>query len=98
VSGSSALQRSLSISAFSFLPPRIWAAQWSSHLPPGNPKFTMEYLTNEVLVEATKGQTARRFVLRGPDVPALAISLKKKLAAAAGDFTNILSTERDFLM
>jgi hypothetical protein len=95
VPGTSAWQHNPSLSAFTFLPPHIWNTSWVAAVPPGNPKFMMEYLMNKVMVAATKGQHGHTLTICGPDIVSMAESLKMKLAAAvtAGDSMDILSPD-----
>jgi hypothetical protein len=57
-------------------------------------------LTENVLKAATAGEADHHLTIRGADVAELAIDFRAKLAAAvvAGDFTNILSPNRSFIV
>lgn len=89
-----------SASSYSFLPARIWNAPWVTTVGRYHGLFSPELLSECVYDIATDNAIPEKLEIRGKDVAELVTLFKELLAQAAaqGDFTNILSSDRSFLM
>jgi hypothetical protein len=97
---SRALQRLPSVSSASYLPSQIWNVPWVPTVGRYVGLFSPELLAESVYDVATHGSSLPKLEIRGKDVADLVISFKELLrqAAAQGDFTEVLSPDRSFLM
>ena len=97
---SSALQRSHSLSTFSFIPSAIWKDLWIPQPGPYPGFFSIASIADDVYAAATSGSFVEDLDVRAPSMSDLVKTFKTMLADAAkdGDFTHILSPERTFYM
>ena len=97
---SSTLQRSSSLSTFSFVPSAIWKEPWVAQTGPYRGVVSLDNISNDVYEVATSDVIVDELDVRAPDMAGLVSSFRDMLAAAAhaGDFTNLLSTERAFYL
>lgn len=82
------------------LPSVLWSQQWVAPIVPENKTIPLADLRSSAFREATEGRDVEKFELRGTNVRELAKSFSDILGEAAkcGDFTSVLSPQRDFLM
>ena len=82
------------------LPTVLWSQQWVAPIIPENQTIPLADLRSTAFREANEGHNVGRFELRGADVQELAKSFSDILGEAAkcGDFTSVLSPQRDFFM
>lgn len=97
---SNTLQRNPSVSTLLSLPPTIWTALWVPRTGRYSGLFSVQDLTDCVYEAAVDSQDPPELEVRGPTVAALATQFRKILAQAVdnGDFTDVLSPERKFIM
>ena len=96
---SQAIQRALSFNQSSFIPPFIWTEPWNpDHPSPAT--YTINNLAEHVFDAAVQGENDHGLTVQGTNVAGLVSNFRAKIAAAviAGDFTNILSPDRSFLV
>jgi hypothetical protein len=83
------------------LPPVIWATPWvAPQVRRYASLFASSSFSEEIYEAATSGSIAGELEVRGLDVVTMAAAFKKVLGDAAdnGDFTDVLSPIRSFLM
>jgi hypothetical protein len=82
------------------LPVVLWGRRWVAPTFPESKIIPMADLKSVAFREATEGYNVEKFELRGLDVRELAKDFLDTLAEAArrGDFTSVLSPQRDFVM
>lgn len=82
------------------LPVVLWDQQWVAPIFPEDQTISLADLKSTAFKEATEGCNVEKFELRGPNVLELAKSFLNILGEAAihGDFTSVLSPQRDFVM
>ena len=83
------------------LPVVLWTQQWVAPNFPEDQIIPLADLRSTAFREATEGSNnVEKFELGGPDVRELATAFSNKLGEAAehGDFTSVLSPQRDFVM
>ena len=93
------LQWTLLFNQSSFIPQSIWTQPWSpNHSSPA--PYTITNLTENVFEAAVRGQASHALKIWGATVVGLIADFRAKIAAAAvtGDFTDILSPDRSFLV
>jgi len=93
------MQWELSFNQSSFIPPSIWTVPWNPYHP-SPATYTIANLADHVFDAAVQGEDDHGLTVRGASVAGLVADFKAKIAAAvtAGDFTNILSPDRSFLV
>jgi hypothetical protein len=82
------------------LPTVLWNQPWVAPVFPEDRTIPLADLKSTAFREASDGRNIEKFELRGPDVRELAKALSNVLGEAAekGDFTSVLSPQRDFFM
>lgn len=82
------------------LPVLPWSQQWIAPVFHENQTIPLDDLKSTAFREATEGGDVEKFELRGTDVRDLAKAFSNILGEAAkdGDFTSVLSPQRDFVM
>ena len=78
----------------------LWNQQWIAPTFPDDQTISLADLRTTAFREATEGHNVEKFELRGSDVRELAKAFLNILGEAAGhgDFTSVLSPQRDFVM
>jgi hypothetical protein len=95
------LQRNTSLSSILALPPVIWTTPWvAPQVRRYASLFASGSFTEEIYEAATSGSIPEELEVRSVDVVTMAAAFKKMLGDAAdnGDFTDVLSPTRSFLM
>lgn len=82
------------------LPVILWNRPWVAPVYPEDQTIPLADLRSTAFIEANEGCDAEKFELRGADVRELAKAFSNLLGKAAelGDFTHILSPEREFVV
>jgi hypothetical protein len=82
------------------LPVVLWSQRWVAPIFSENQTIHLADLRSTAFKEATEGCNIEKFELSGPDVRELAKDFSNILGEAAkhGDFTSVLSPEREFVM
>ena len=83
------------------LPVVLWTQQWVAPNFPEDQIIPLADLRSTAFREATEGSNnVEKFELRRPNVRELATAFSNRLGEAAehGDFTSVLSPQRDFVM
>lgn len=97
---SSALQRSHSLSMFSFIPSAIWKDLWTPQPGPYADFVSVASIADDMYAAATSGIFVEDLDVHVPSMSDLVKTFKTMLGDAAkdGDFTHILSPEHTFYM
>lgn len=82
------------------LPTVLWNPQWVAPVFPQDRTITLDDLKSTAFKDATDGGNVEKFELIAPNVRELAKAFSNELGKAAeiGDFTSVLSPEREFVM
>lgn len=97
---STTLQRSNSLSTFSFIPSAVWKEPWSPQPGPYTGFFSLASIADDVYDAASSGVVVEYLDVRASSMSCLVNKFKTMLGDAAknGDFTHLLSIERGFHM
>lgn len=89
----------MGMGASSYLPVDLWSRPWQPPSSTGS-TYSINNLSSDVFSAAGRGQQNIALMICGSDITVLATQLQEKLAAAAtsGNFSEVLSPDRSFLM